>query len=234
MSNGIATYVGNTGLTQMHRHHAIQLIIPLEGVYSLFVENVTFEADAVLIQSNINHKHLSKNGRQLSIFVDTDTVLGNSLAANFPQPYHKFSLTADLKEKLKAGVSVSDAEALIHQVFQLAPHSNKTDERIDRLICQLDGIYSECLQIKNVMALIPLSESRLRHLFKAQTGVSLQRYLLWVKLRRAFVHLTQSASLSQAAYLAGFSDYAHLSRTVKEMFGINLSTLLKDSHLIQD
>ena len=73
-----------------------------------------------------------------------------------------------------------------------------------------------------------LSQSRARHLFKAETGITFQQYLKWLKLMEAFKHAcTAGSNLTDAAHMAGFSDSAHLSRTFREVFGLMPSAVLK-------
>lgn len=74
---------------------------------------------------------------------------------------------------------------------------------------------------------VHLSPSRLAHRFREVTGVPLRRYVLWCRLRRAADAAMRGSSLTDAAYLAGFADSAHLTRTFRAMFGIAPSLLFK-------
>jgi AraC-like DNA-binding protein len=81
--------------------------------------------------------------------------------------------------------------------------------------------------LKELAALVALSPSRLEHLFKTTTGVSLRHYLLWQRLRRAVEELATGSSVTRAAHSAGFSDTAHLSRTFRRMLGFTPSSALQ-------
>lgn len=78
-----------------------------------------------------------------------------------------------------------------------------------------------------------LSQSRFRHLFRMQVGLSVQRYLLWQRLLAALEAAAHGASLSEAAHEAGFADSAHMSRTFRDSFGLTPSEILKNSHYVQ-
>ena len=65
-----------------------------------------------------------------------------------------------------------------------------------------------------------LSPSRFRHLFVEETGMAFRPYVLWLRLQRAIECHTSGENLTNAAYTAGFSDLAHMSRTFRRMFGI--------------
>ena len=112
----------------------------------------------------------------------------------------------------------------------------ETDHRILRVCRYIDGLDEKKVSIKKLTELVHLSESRLSHLFKAQLGVPVRRYLLWVRLMDALKNAMQGKSLTNAAYDAGFSDSAHLSRTFRSMFGSSPSNYIKnekDSRFVQ-
>jgi AraC-like DNA-binding protein len=67
-----------------------------------------------------------------------------------------------------------------------------------------------------------LSESRFLHLFKDTMQIPWRPYLLWRRLICAVQTLQQGKTATEAAYIAGFSDSAHLSRTFKKQFGLSL------------
>jgi AraC-like DNA-binding protein len=67
---------------------------------------------------------------------------------------------------------------------------------------------------------IGISASRLRHMFKEQTGLPISRYVLWMRLRTALLHALDGASMTESAQAAGFADAAHFSRTCRQIFGL--------------
>jgi len=78
-----------------------------------------------------------------------------------------------------------------------------------------------------------LSESRLLHLFKQEIGLPIRNYILWHRLQLAFKELSKGHSLTEVAYLTGFSDQSHLTRTFVKTIGATPSSLLKNSKFIQ-
>ncbi|KTT22158.1 AraC family transcriptional regulator [Pseudacidovorax intermedius] len=74
-------------------------------------------------------------------------------------------------------------------------------------------------------ALAGLSADRLTHLFREQAGLSVTRYALWAKIRRAIQQMREGAPLTQVALAGGFSDSAHMSRTFQSCFGLAPSFL---------
>ena len=72
-----------------------------------------------------------------------------------------------------------------------------------------------------------LSPSRYAHLFTTEVGLPFRRYLLWRKLNRSMQAFGRGATLTDAAFEAGFADSAHLTRTFHQMFGIPPSVMMR-------
>jgi AraC-like DNA-binding protein len=78
-----------------------------------------------------------------------------------------------------------------------------------------------------------LSPGRFMHAFSKDVGIPLRPYLRWLKLERAGSAIATGATLSDAAYAAGFADAAHMTRTFKGMFGVTPSELRRRSQSVQ-
>ncbi|MCC7134500.1 MAG: helix-turn-helix domain-containing protein, partial [Gemmatimonadales bacterium] len=63
------------------------------------------------------------------------------------------------------------------------------------------------------------------HLFVQEVGLAFRPYVLWLRLNRAVEAFAAGEALTAAAYQAGFSDSAHLSRTFRRMYGIAAASL---------
>lgn len=72
---------------------------------------------------------------------------------------------------------------------------------------------------------VGLSPGRLMHVFTESIGLPLRPYLSWLRLQRAAAAIVGGRPLSEAAYAAGFSDAAHMSRTFRRMLGMAPSAL---------
>jgi AraC-like DNA-binding protein len=78
-----------------------------------------------------------------------------------------------------------------------------------------------------------ISPNRLIHLFTDQVGIPIRKYILWRKLLIALQEIITTKNITKAALEGGLSDVPHFNRTFKRMFGLNPSTLLKNSQIIQ-
>lgn len=74
---------------------------------------------------------------------------------------------------------------------------------------------------------VGLSADRLSHLFSDKLGISIKSYFLWSRMRRAVDLISRGESLVTVAHDAGFSDSAHLTRTIKHFFGFTPTFIVK-------
>jgi AraC-like DNA-binding protein len=109
---------------------------------------------------------------------------------------------------------------------------NCGDKRIIKLLAQLDTCSTgKCLKpaqwrAKDIADQFAISESRFLHLVRKELGVSWRPYLLWRRLLCAIKAIKSGKNMTESAYLAGFSDSAHLCRTIKSLFGMTSKQLL--------
>ena len=75
--------------------------------------------------------------------------------------------------------------------------------------------------------LVYLSQSRLSHIFKQQTGITLHSYLAFEKLHKTHQYYIEGKTLTEACLLAGFSSSSHFSATCKRMFGMSIREIYK-------
>lgn len=104
-------------------------------------------------------------------------------------------------------------------------------ERLQAVLRQMDDHLLEKLSAAELARHVHTSVSHLQRLFDSQLGVSIRRMVLWRRLRLALMLAMQGSSLTEAAHAAGFADSAHLSRTLRSMFGISGRQNLRHLHL---
>jgi AraC-like DNA-binding protein len=85
---------------------------------------------------------------------------------------------------------------------------------------------SDGLSLRALAGLAGLSPSRFMHVFTQSMGMPLRSYILRLRLRRACCELMTGATVTSAAYSAGFSDAAHLTRTFRRMLGMTPTTFI--------
>ena len=98
-----------------------------------------------------------------------------------------------------------------------------------RIASAVDGLLSSPALEANTATLAAragLSVSRFQHIFKATTGVTVRRFRIWARMRRAIAMAVAGATITHAALEAGFSSPAHFSAAFREMFGMAPTQLL--------
>lgn len=107
-----------------------------------------------------------------------------------------------------------------------APAARELDPRIEKALALIDQLRFDQVTLTLLSERLHVSPSRLRHLFKEQTGCKLTQYARWVAVWRAAGLWKQGKVLTDIAHEVGFYDLAHLDRAFNEVFGWNPSTVI--------
>jgi AraC-like DNA-binding protein len=214
------------GRTQWHAHHALQIVLALDGICRFRTREDGPWADfhAALVLSN----------RRL--FVEPETAQGRTLSRLFAASdisalceAQRLAMAALLFPAYQRGAPAQEMAALGHQALALLsatePCTPGLDPRIEQALGFIQMRLHGPLSLNDVARAVHLSPERLRHLFVAATGTTFRAYVLWARINAAIAAAMDGASWTDAAHLAGFADSAHLSRTFKRMFGIAPMTI---------
>jgi AraC-like DNA-binding protein len=233
MQYGILYIYGSSLDAQTHKHNAIQVIWPIDDCL-LTMENKTLH-HPIVIASDVEHRLQMAAG--WVVLIEPQSILGEQLKTWLELKSHKqiealenytekdHSQLTDPVEMLESlfirlGLDVSN--------FNANMMNSKMDSRIQQLQSELNKCFDdECLKPEKWLAAqvaseLALSESRFLHLFKQEMKIAWRPYLLWRRLLCAINFMQKGGSATEAAYIAGFSDSAHLSRTFRSKFGISI------------
>ncbi len=233
----MAAIFRNAISAETHQHHAAQITLDFEGTFELHCQDTIQDYKCVLIPPNVSHCVRSNNHWQVTMLLDADNPITQRLLKYFkattqpmeiPEAYYKDLMILGRQSQAQSLV-VTELSETLQRVFNLWVSDieiNEQDARIEKLLSLISASTSP-EEVDQILAEVPLSKSRLSHLFVEQAGVTLRRYILWQRLRRAITLILAGKSITDAAFDASFSDLPHLSRTFKSMFGINISTFFK-------
>ncbi len=99
------------------------------------------------------------------------------------------------------------------------------DARIQILTSLIRSEFYRDLHLEALAHLVNLSPSRLRHLFKHDTGQTLAQYLLSTRIQHARLLLeTTHLTVKEAMNRVGINDSSHFARDFKKRFGISPSS----------
>ncbi|HEY6803460.1 MAG TPA: helix-turn-helix transcriptional regulator [Pyrinomonadaceae bacterium] len=95
------------------------------------------------------------------------------------------------------------------------------DRRIERVINKMESDPASCTP-SALAASIRLSESRFRHLFKQETGMTPAQYLKLVRLKKAALLLTTTYNSIKAILIkVGLTSHTHFIRDFRQLYGMS-------------
>lgn len=222
-----------TGGNALHRHHALQISLPLTG-------HVRFRRSpgedwlsypGALITPDVPHAFDAPGQVVANILFEPESAAGRALLARYPEagihalpPDEAAGLAAPLVGAHAANADdaalVDHARDVIARLSGVAAQAVVADRRVATAIRYIRAHLDEPITLPVLARASGLSPGRLRHLFVAETGVSTKAFILWERLNRALALGFGGMPWTEAAHATNFSDSAHLTRTCRRMFGM--------------
>lgn len=167
----------------------------------------------------------------------------------FPRPCRPVDTTTFMRvgiiERLARNGAANDPAAVQETILQVL------DPVFANAACECDGVmnatrrahqeiteavvklltlnYREPIDLHRVASAVHCSPFHLCRLFRAQTGQTLHRYLVQLRLRMAFDDaLDPRQSLAELALRVGFSSHSHFTTAFSQEFGVAPSVLRRD------
>lgn len=95
------------------------------------------------------------------------------------------------------------------------------DRRIQIVVSLINTRFSHPFNIAEAARLVNLSQSRLRHLFKAETGKTFAEYLMHKRMERAQVLLGDTClAVKQIMNQVGIADDSHFAHAFRKEYGV--------------
>lgn len=226
------------GVVPLHAHHAIQIVMALEGrVATKGADGDWRESRGVIVRHDAQHTFDAKGADGAMIFVDPESSEGVWLRTMLAEDITMIPdartdpCVAALRAFCEQPFESPEIRELIRGcVLSLcggAPPTRRADPRVTKVLDAIRGSEDLKVSLEDAAKMTFLSPSRFAHLFKQQVGLPFRRYLLWRKLARALLAIGRERTIADAAHAAGFADAAHLTRTFHQMFGIPPSVLMR-------
>ena len=226
------------GVVPSHAHHAIQIVVALEGeVAACGTDGQWRTGRGIVIGPDVEHSYDSRDALAMMLFVDPESTEGVWLGSSLPYeitvvPEHRvLACATELTRFRECPLQSLEIGALIRHCVQSlsagAPPARRLDSRVTRVLQNIQRSDDLRISLESAAAAAFLSPSRFAHLFKQQLGLSFRRYLLWRKVTRAMLAIGREGTATAAAHAADFADAAHLTRTFCQVFGIPPSVLLR-------
>lgn len=233
--HGGSLWIGLAGEpTGLHVHHAVQLSLPFpRGLVRFQSASGSWTSyAAALVAADQPHAFEARGQLVAQIFVEPESHEGRPLHLRYRNQGIVALPSGTLEPEIAALAAaydrrVGDAELIALARAAIATLSGTTpapqrllDARIALAVKLIPERLSKSIPLSAMAAAVHLSPERFRHLFMKETGVSFRAYLLWLRLECSLAAYVAGDTLTEAAYVGGFADSAHFSRTFKRMFGI--------------
>jgi AraC family transcriptional regulator len=226
------------GFVPLHSHHAIQIVIALDGNIAIGGDgNDWREAQGIIVQADVPHSFNCNGAMGAMLFVDPESREGAWLRTALSQeislvPEARLaSSVSALQMFLEHPLGSLEIGALIrhcvHALSPGAPPVHRFDPRVATVLNSIRARDDLRISLETASEMAFLSPSRFAHLFKGQVGLPYSRYMLWRKLTRAMVAISLERTIAAAAHAADFADAAHLTRTFYQMVGMAPSALMR-------
>lgn len=221
-----------------HAHHAIQIVIALDGCVAISGSDGDWhEARGIIVRPDAEHSFDCNGAFGVMVFVDPESSEGAWLSLSLRQdvtfvPDARLdAIVPSLRGFAEQPDESADIAPLVRQCIQglrpgLAP-LRRFDARVTTVLDAIRGSDDLRMSLDQAASKACLSSTRFAHLFKDQVGLPFSRYMLWRKLTRAMVAIASEETIAAAAHAADFADAAHLTRTFYQMVGMAPSVLMR-------
>lgn len=228
-----------------HSHVMIQISISFNDCFTLNILDNKINCKGIIIDSSTSHSFNGKNNPQLFFLVDPTSNLGYKLKHNFLKNNKYIILEEDICVNLIktfSNYTVPFSNKTIYFDFMtrffnklnikflFLDHNNKI---VNTIINEIKYSNLENFSLDNLSQKLFLSKSRLSHIFKENTGLSLYSYILMQKLQKATLYVFKGYSITESSLLNGFNSSSHFSYTVKKMLGMSFREFNKDSYFLK-
>lgn len=226
------------GVIQPHAHHAIQIVITIDGMPGIRGSRGDWRSGrGIIVRPDVVHSFDAQGSLGAMLMLDPESTEGTWLRTALLQEITLLpdtaiaSCVAELRQFCEQPFASMEVRGLIrHCVLSLCAGEPPTRHRDPRVTTVLNAIRASTdlrMSVETAATTVHLSPSRFAHLFKQQVGLPFRRYMLWRKLTRATLAIARERTITAAAQAADFADAAHVTRTFQQMFGIPPSAMMQ-------
>ncbi|ABR50018.1 helix-turn-helix- domain containing protein, AraC type [Alkaliphilus metalliredigens QYMF] len=226
-----------------HRHWLLQMFLSSQKELSIEVNNQLIPCSAIIVNTNIMHTFKSDGESNFTMLVDPTTELGRMLKVLLvDQPFYVLphDKTDVMQQAFNNALAQESYDAYLSFVQRLMYNfSNELTKSFDDRVIKVLRLLKDCAhedgvhQIKYFSKKIGLSESRLAHVFKEETGIPLKSYIVLHKLQKTYDSIFNGENITTAALNAGFDSPSHFAYTNKLMTGMNATNIIRDSEFLK-
>jgi AraC-like DNA-binding protein len=226
-----------------HKHWLLQMFLSSHKDLNIEINGQRIPCGAILVNIDTPHIFNTEGEPHFTMLIDSTTELGRMLRGLLmDQPFYVFphEETIVMQQTFKEVSLEKSHDAFISFVQSILLRFDYSDvENFDNRVMKVLNLLNECVhedefhQIKYFSEKTGLSESRLAHLFKEETGIPLKSYIVLHKLQKAYDAIFNGETITTAALNAGFDSPSHLAYTNKMMTGMSATNIIRDSEFLK-
>lgn len=223
-----------------HKHLTLQISISFCNEFNISISEKQFTCKGIIIDSNINHTFYSNHDSQIFFLIDNLSIFAKQLKQKYlsGKPYCILDdepITM-LRSLLQRYYPILDKESYMKfysEMLQIMKLNTITDidmdERIINVLSQIKNCINTEHSLEELAKSVFLSQSRLSHLFKSETGIRLSSYMVLHKLQKAIFYVFNGKNITEASLMAGFDSPSHFASVCKNTLGVSARELNEDS-----
>lgn len=230
--NGSANYYVEQNCYQLKRG-SLLMICPGElhrvecfdtVVYERLIINFSTEVITSLSTPKSDLKHCFNNkefGKDSMTFLSEEEITEFVVLAHTIEQYNR---SESYGSDIMVNADLSRLLLKVNSLFEKCPAQkpiNCMPPLIAAVMNYTNKYISEGLTVTELSDAMHHNGVYLNRIFKQTTGVSLQQYLIGLKVRLAQHYIKEERPLSEVCSLSGFHDYSNFARTFKKQTGIS-------------
>ncbi|NUO77289.1 MAG: helix-turn-helix transcriptional regulator [Lysobacter sp.] len=201
----VAALQGQGGGSQRHAHYAHQLLLSDDEPWQVEIDGERRQGQRLWLPSFRPHTVLTAPAHGCTVFLE---------------PGHT-DIDAVLRQLPRLPAQLSALRPLLSDLCR----PQALDRRLQAALDEVRARLPESVAIGDIAEAAHLSPSQLHRRFQSDLAVTLRGWVLWRRLHQALVRVLAGDTLTDSAHAAGFADLAHLSRSLRRMFGIGAQQL---------
>ncbi|KJS49141.1 helix-turn-helix transcriptional regulator [Desulfosporosinus sp. BICA1-9] len=224
----------------IHNHLMLQISISFHNEFNISVAEKQFACKGIIISSNTNHTFYSNQDAQFFLLINNTSVIEKQLNQKYLRGQLYYVIDDEsinlIRCLLRRYYPILDKENYLKfytqllQVLLISSDVNiAMDERITSLLSQITTCTNPEHNLEVMAKSVFLSQSRLSHLFRKETGMRLSSYIVLHKLQKAMFYIFSGKSITVAANMAGFDSSSHFAAVCKKTLGMSARELSEDS-----
>jgi AraC-like DNA-binding protein len=223
----------------IHQHAAYQIVFSVQHPFNCIIDDRTYRnIRGFIIAPQVAHNCSNIQGKALIVNIEADASLGKTLENDFLKGGKKQIIRhpTEFFPSLHASTEMSSNEILpaLLQELTKRPKEYQIDPRVTKVSSYIRSHIDKKIKPAELAKEVFLSPSRLSAIFKAETGSSLSKFLLWTRLRSAIRKiLEEDRTIKEAAMESGFYDPPNFNKYMHEMIGVPPVVLKQNSNIIQ-